>query len=120
MQEASCMGQGGAGSAVHTASPKLPPGGICVGREPGTPAGAGPAPSQAELTLSWVLGGAVPPTHERPGWAGCLGETELHGLSLSSKAVQNLWAPWASPLLHSCSSTGFRATQGCLLPGKPT
>ena len=57
MQEASCLGQGGAGSAVHTASPKLPPGGICVGREPGTPAGAGPAPSQAELTLSWVLGG---------------------------------------------------------------
>ena len=49
----------------------------------------------------------MPPTQEGPGWASCLRGTELHGLSLSSEAVQNLQAPWASPLLHSCPSTGF-------------
>lgn len=80
----------------------------CVLGESGTPGGAGPAPSQARLTPSQVSGGAVPSTQEGPGWAGCLGGTELHGLPLFRGRAKSL-GPLGQPVLHSGPSTGFQA-----------
>lgn len=50
----------------------------------------------------------MPLTQEGPGWAGCLGGTELHGLPLFQGCAKSL-GPLGQPLLHSGPFTGFQA-----------